>query len=103
MATDLTHSSPIKLLVVEDHQALLEVTVETLAAQGYEVIGLPSAEAIDELPPHFVADIAILDLNLPGEDGLSLAQRLRQIQPRIGIIMLTARRAPRARAKAGRL
>ncbi len=93
MATVLTHSSPIKLLVVEDHQALLEVTVETLAAQGYEVIGLPSAEAIDELPPHFVADIAILDLNLPGEDGLSLAQRLRQIQPRIGIIMLTARRA----------
>lgn len=85
--------SPLKLLVVEDHLALLEVTVETLAEQGYEVIGLPSAEAIDELPDHLVADIAVLDLNLPGEDGLSLAQRLSQIQPSIGIIMVTARRA----------
>ncbi|WP_037472433.1 response regulator transcription factor [Simplicispira psychrophila] len=82
---------PIQLLVVEDHLALLDVTVDVLAAQGYEVIGISSAEAIDELPAYFVADIAILDLNLPGEDGLSLARRLRQIQPRIGIIMVTAR------------
>jgi DNA-binding response OmpR family regulator len=71
--------------------ALLEVALETLAGRGYEVIGVPSAEAIDELPEHFVADIAVLDLNLPGEDGLRLAQRLRQIQPSIDIIMVTAR------------
>lgn len=91
MATALTSAPPINLLVVEDHIALLDVTVETLAAQGYNVIGIASAEAVDELPAQFVADIAILDLNLPGEDGLSLAKRLRQIQPRIGIIMVTAR------------
>ena len=91
MATVLNPAMSAKLLVVEDNLALLDVTVETLAAQGYEVIGIPSAEAVDELPAQFVADIAILDLNLPGEDGLSLARRLRQIQPRIGIIMVTAR------------
>jgi DNA-binding response OmpR family regulator len=91
MATVLTSVTPLKLLVVEDHLALLDVTVETLAAEGYDVIGISSAEAVDELPAHFVADIAVLDLNLPGEDGLSLARRLRQIQPRIGIIMVTAR------------
>lgn len=82
---------PIQLLVVEDHLALLDVTVEILAAQGHEVIGISSAEAMDELPPHFAADIAILDLNLPGEDGLSLAGRLRKMRPGIGIIMVTAR------------
>ena len=82
---------PIQLLVVEDHLALLDVTVDVLAAQGHEVIGISSAEAVAELPVHFAADIAILDLNLPGEDGLQLAQRLRQVQPGIGIIMVTAR------------
>ena len=84
---------PVKLLVVEDHLALLDVTVETLAARGYEVIGIGSAEALDELPANFMADIAILDLNLPGENGLSLSRRLRSIRPSIGIIMVTARHA----------
>ena len=82
---------PIQLLVVEDNLALLDVTVDVLAAQGHAVIGICSAEAVDELPAHFAANIAILDLNLPGEDGLQLAQRLRQVQPGIGIIMVTAR------------
>lgn len=91
MAAPLTSALPLKLLVVEDHMALLEVTVETLAAQGHAVIGISSAEAMDEVPAGFVPDIAILDLNLPGEDGLSLAKRLRQAQPRIGIIIVTAR------------
>lgn len=93
MAATLTFNPPIKLLVVEDHQALLDVTVETLAAAGHDVVGIDSAEAIDELPRDFVADIAVLDLNLPGESGLSLAQRLRRVQPGIGIIMVTALRA----------
>ena len=90
MATALTFAPPIKLLVVEDHQALLDVMIETLSAQGHEVIGIDCAEALDQVPAHFVADIAVLDLNLPGENGLSLAQRLRRVQPGIGIIMLTA-------------
>lgn len=90
MATPLIFDPPIKLLVVEDHQALLETIVDTLSASGHEVMGFDSAEALEQLPAHFVADIAILDLNLPGENGLSLAQRLRRIQPHIGIIMLTA-------------
>ena len=90
MATQLTFDPPIKLLVVEDHLALLDVIVETLSACGHEVIGVDSAEALEQLPAHFVADIAVLDINLPGESGLSLAQRLRCIQPSIGIIMVTA-------------
>ena len=90
MATTLTFDPPVRLLVVEDHLALLDVTVETLAARGYDVVGIDSAEALDELPARFVADIAVLDINLPGETGLSLARRLRNTQPHIGIIMVTA-------------
>ncbi len=81
------------LLVVEDHQGLREVTVDILASQGHRVAGVDSAESFDELPLDFPIDIAILDLNLPGEDGLALAKRLRQIKPDIGIIMVTVRHA----------
>jgi DNA-binding response OmpR family regulator len=38
-----------------------------------------------------VPDVVVLDLNLPDEDGLSIAKRLRQALPQIGIVMLTAR------------
>ena len=89
----MTFDPPIKLLVVEDHLALLDTLVETLSACGHEVIGFESAEALESLPAHFVADIAVLDLNLPGESGLSLAQRLRRVQPHIGIVMVTAQHA----------
>lgn len=93
LASPAASTAPLQVLVVEDHLALLEVTVDVLTAQGHEVIGISSAEALDELPAHFAADIAVLDLNLPGEDGLSLARRLRQVRPDIGIVMVTARQA----------
>ena len=83
----------LKLLVVEDHDALREVTLEVLMAAGHQVLGVASAEALDD-PAHGVDfDIAILDLNLPGEDGLALATRLRRDCPGMGVIMVTARNA----------
>mgnify|MGYP005751060405 CR=1 FL=1 len=81
----------LDLLIVEDHDALRESLAEVLSSVGYRVLALDSAEAVTETRPARSFDAAILDLNLPGEDGLSLAARLRRIQPGIGIVMLTAR------------
>ncbi len=87
----------LNILVVEDHDDLRDMTVEVLNLQGHHAIGVPSAEALlDTFGParqdDFAApDLMIVDLNLPGEDGLSLARRVRLAQPRIGIIMVTAR------------
>lgn len=82
----------LNIIVVEDHDALREVTVETLRAIGHTVVGVDCAEELAELADTTHVDLMLIDLNLPGEDGISLARRIRQGQPGIGIIMLTGRR-----------
>lgn len=81
----------LKIIVVEDHDALREITVATLSADGHSVIGLDCAEALADLSDFAQIDLMIIDVNLPGEDGFSLARRMRAGQPDIGIIMVTAR------------
>lgn len=83
-------AAALRLLIVEDNDALRETLAEVLAARGYRVEAVGSAEEVPEICAG-CHDIAILDLNLPGEDGLSLAARLRRVRPGIGIVMLTVR------------
>lgn len=85
MATELN------ILVIEDHDQLREVTIDTLTEQGYKVEGIDCVEAIDDEMAGKVFDIYIIDLNLPGEDGLSLAHRIRDSHELVGIIIVTAR------------
>lgn len=81
----------LNIIVIEDHDALREITVKALQSMGHEVMGIDCAEAlVDEIGVRPI-DLLLLDLNLPGENGISLARRLRLVQPEIGIIMLTAR------------
>ncbi|MDZ4203116.1 MAG: response regulator transcription factor [Gallionella sp.] len=80
----------LNIIVVEDHDALRELTVDALREQGHQVVGGDCAEALVDLTDMH-ADLMVIDLNLPGEDGISLSRRLRSINPGIGIIMLTAR------------
>ena len=82
---------PLHIVVVEDHDALREATVEMLEQHGFHALGIASAEDVDDTPLPAPADIYVIDLTLPGEDGLSLAARLRRAQPRTGIVITTAR------------
>lgn len=84
-------SFTINIVVVEDHDSLRAVTVDLLRQHGHQVIGLACAEDIDDMPGGALADLFVIDLNLPGEDGISLARRIRKVQPDVGIIMVTAR------------
>ena len=78
------------IAVIEDYDDLRKTIVNTLKAQGHQVFGLDCAEALYESSATDFLDILIVDLNLPGEDGMSLTQRMRSLQPHIGIIILTA-------------
>ena len=73
----------LNLLVVEDNGDLREAIVDALARHGHRVHAVDCAEAVPELPGRAEIDIMVIDLNLPGEDGLSLARRLRQVQPHL--------------------
>lgn len=81
----------LNIVVVEDHDALREITVRSLRGLGHDVQGADSAEALLEDMGVRAIDLLVLDLNLPGESGISLARRFRAAQPEVGIIMLTAR------------
>ena len=81
----------LNIVVVEDHQDLRELTCMALANKGHHVLGLSCAEELEDAVKGSAVDVFILDLNLPGEDGISLAKRIRQAYPLVGIVMLTAR------------
>ena len=49
------------------------------------------AEDVDDTPVGFVPDLYIVDLNLPGEDGISFATRVRRSEPSVGIVIVSAR------------
>lgn len=83
-------ATSLNIVVVEDHDALREVTVTALKSKGHHAIGVESAEALPEQKDIKHIDIMLIDLNLPGENGFSLTQRIRRIYPDIGIIIVSA-------------
>lgn len=86
-------SSGLKIAVVEDHEDLRNLFVGFLNGQSHDVAGFSCADELDEHLADNAVDLMILDLNLPGEDGFSIAQRFRAVHPDLHIIMLTARTA----------
>lgn len=80
---------PQTLAIAEDEPDLLEVLAEYFAAAGFQVIACPSAEALRTAVQGRHLHAAILDLTMPGEDGLSLARWLRGQGP-LGLILATA-------------
>ncbi len=84
----------LDIVVVEDHDTLREQLMAFLARPGWRLRGADCGEQLDELLRVQAAQVVVLDLNLPHEDGTSIAQRLRAAFPQMGIVMLTARARP---------
>lgn len=77
--------------VVEDDAALLRSTCRYLTKVGFAVSGFSDAETFLKAYRTNPFDIAVLDVNLPGQSGFEAGAELREISPTVGIIMLTAR------------
>ena len=84
-------SALIPVAVCEDDGDLMDILAAGLPHFGFRVFGVPNAERLDALLSNREIDLLILDLGLPGEDGYSVANRLRRERPGLGVAMLTAR------------
>lgn len=80
-----------KILVVDDDLRLRDLLHRYLTDQGFGVQTAVDAGAMDRLLNRELFDLLVLDLMLPGEDGLAICRRLRAASNSIPIIMLTAK------------
>ena len=81
------------IYIVEDDAEIRELEVYALKSSGFESKAFESGKALDEEVKAMVPDLFILDIMLPGEDGLSILKRLRAQEntKNVPIIMLTAK------------
>ncbi|MFS0825372.1 osmolarity response regulator transcription factor OmpR [Pseudomonas phoenicis] len=80
-----------KILIVDDDPGLSSLLERFFTSKGYRVRAVPNVEQMDRLLAREVFNLVVLDLMLPGEDGLSACRRLRASNNQIPIIMLTAK------------
>ena len=80
-----------KILVVDDDLRLRDLLKRYLSEQGFTVKAVENAPAMDKTLAQEHFDLMVLDLMLPGEDGLSICRRLRGSNNEMPIIMLTAK------------
>src|SRR3954469_2287298 len=80
-----------RVLLVEDDRDIAEPLARALAREGYEVSaagdGRVALQTVLDAPP----DLIILDVGLPGMDGLDVCRHVRDLRPQVPILMLTAR------------
>jgi two-component system response regulator AtoC len=87
-----------RVLVVDDEPAVRFAVEEALAGGGFDVVGAGSvAEAV---PLASGVAAVVTDLVMPGEDGLALAARLRELDPDLPVVLLTARGSERVAVQA---
>jgi two-component system phosphate regulon response regulator OmpR len=80
-----------KILVVDDDARLRSLLERYLSEQGFQVRSVANSEQMDRLLARETFHLMVLDLMLPGEDGLSICRRLRSNNNMLPILMLTAK------------
>ena len=80
-----------KILVVDDDARIRDLLRRYLSQEGFEVMVAEDGKALNRILLRESVDLIVLDLMMPGEDGLSICRRLRAANDRTPIIMLTAK------------
>ncbi len=81
---------PVSFLLVDDEQDFIEVIARRLRQRGYEVECVFSGQAaLNRLEKGGIIDVVVLDVQMPGLDGIQTVKQIRQRHPLIEVIMLT--------------
>lgn len=79
-----------KILVIDDEHSIRDLLREFLTSQGYQVLLAEDGEKGVQLGADREIKLALVDLRLPGIGGLEVIQKLRQKNPSLGCIIMTA-------------
>lgn len=86
-----TPHRPDRILVVDDDARIRDLLYRYLSQEGFDVLLAEDGRALSRVLLRDAVDLIVLDLMMPGEDGLSICRRLRSQNDRTPIIMLTAK------------
>ena len=78
-----------RILVVDDEETICEACHEVLAAEGYMVDTVLSGEKALETLAGSKYDIILLDLKMPGMSGIEVLGKVKQVMPRVDVVMMT--------------
>ena len=89
----------MRILVAEDEKELLEILVKRLKEEGYGVDGCKNGTDASYYLENTAYDLAILDIMMPGKDGLAILKELRNAKNDLPVLLLTARDAVEDRVR----
>lgn len=79
----------MKLMLVDDEERFLQTTKKLLAKKGYDVLTAPSGETALEILARHEVHVVILDVKMPGMDGIATLKKIKTLFPLMEVIMLT--------------
>ncbi len=94
---------PIRLLIVDDEARLVETLSKRLTARGLYVEGVHSGADALALLQGKPFDVALLDVRMPGMDGLTTLREIKKLQPLLQVIMLSGNASINAAVEGMRL
>jgi two-component system, OmpR family, phosphate regulon response regulator OmpR len=89
--TQAPNMRPNRVAIVDDDARIRDLLRRYLTQEGFDVLLAEDGKALNRLLTRETVDLIVLDLMLPGEDGLSICRRLRSAKDTTPIIMLTAK------------
>lgn len=79
-----------KLLIVDDQNGIRVLLVEVFNSEGYETFEASNGKLALDIVEKEDPDLVLLDMKIPGMDGLEILKRVKKIKPEIKVIMMTA-------------